>query len=830
VRLFPIEREIRDYPLPGEESGGGGGGGGGGGASAAGWRFNIAEGTETDPTNIVGTVTQDLATGLISVPFTATTISNTVPTAWGMERTIRTTEGVEAEFDLVDLFRSLVRVESLVPPADVHVGLAIYNATGTNGCAWRLASNAGDWRIEVSSLVSSAWSAWTPSTTNSAVAQALLGFAVGGNSGVQGRVGGHVLDAAMAPQTGTTAMAPVQANIGNDMTQVKIFAGFITGTGGSTGTVQFQAGHFLQKMTEIEAFAAFFEPAPVQGAIATAPTTVVVVGQSNSVGVSTDSLWSGKLLSSYPVSVSVNWMGTDITAIPAASGPLGYLIEQMINAGAPFVRVLVQGVNGQNLVAVTGDFGPIVDRLTAKGWTPQHWIYLQGEAETIDPVQSPAATYGARLIHYQQMIFRTYRDCRFNLVTLPMHIDDYGGAGNSVDWPIIEAAQRASVDAWEPGRVLLADSRVPTQLRLVADNVHLYVGRDGGFDLAMRRVRASWGTPPPVQLGPYAAFEIYWDPEDPENDDLWDYGQSLMGTDPVTAAKFIEMAEIPKYLPCASDYGNAHGAPGVNTTLTKAALAGKIAIFWLYSINRRNGASDGNPNTSAAYRTYVDGIAAVIGGRQCIWIIEPDALPLTYALPGGVGGAAATERTGDIAYAVTQLTAAGAECYIDAGDNSFRPVGEIATLLLAANIAGAAGISLNVAHNEFPADEYEYFLQLQEAVGFNFGLVIDVSRCGAGEYDPQPGDRPDVWYINAPGRAMGPPPTFRMNISDWPGLHGVLHLKSLGDSDDDSPKIGDQPEFPLVNAPGPGGFYPSYALSLYDTPPTLDFTPFLAVP
>lgn len=293
-----------------------------------------------------------------------------------------------------------------------------------------------------------------------------------------------------------------------------------------------------------------------------------------------------------------------------------------------------------------------------------------------------------------------------------------------------------------------------------------------------------------------------------------DYADSIRGSDPTTAAKWDDLGSEPAPLWCAQDYGNAHRASGIDAHLDAAAAAGTVPIFVLYWIMKRNGSSTAGAPSLAAYQAEVDLYAAAVNGRDCIWIIEPDAISLLYRRTGGVNGAEAEDVKDAIAYAVAALTAAGARCYIDSGDNNFRPVSEIAAILASCNIATAAGIALNVAHTELIDDEYQYYLALK-AVNPSIGnLVIDTARSGLGHYDSVPGDRSDIEYINPPGRALGPRPTTKMDVTNYPGLDALLWVKYPGTSDDNSPP----------GAPDPGDLYPSYWEDIYDRSVGLDLS------
>jgi hypothetical protein len=218
--------------------------------------------------------------------------------------------------------------------------------------------------------------------------------------------------------------------------------------------------------------------------------TFVVAGQSNADGVDDDE-HDEELL---PAGVEINDKGVDLTAYPDGgtrhSGLLPYLVEYALANGATGVRILREATPGQNIVACIDDVAVIRTRLAAKGWTPDYWILWQGEAETLDPAQSPAALYGDRLDQYARLVLGPYRNCRVVLPTLLMRTDNYSGAGASDDWPLIVDAQIDVAASW-PDRVLLVDTQIPTVLPIVS-TVHASPNDGGGHDQCMQRFRDLW--------------------------------------------------------------------------------------------------------------------------------------------------------------------------------------------------------------------------------------------------------------------------------------------------------------------------------------------------
>lgn len=329
-------------------------------------------------------------------------------------------------------------------------------------------------------------------------------------------------------------------------------------------------------------------------------------------------------------------------------------------------------------------------------------------------------------------------------------------------------------------------------------------------------------------------------------EEVYDHATAIAISNPTRSAKFFDVADEPAPLWIAEDYGSAHGASGIATVMADCAVAGTVPQFTLYSIPGRDGSgfSSGGSEDSAAYRVFATAVAAALPlNQRSIWVIEPDAIPKMYAMSGGIPGAAATERKADIAFAVAALRARGVNTriYLNVGNSNFRSAAEIVGIIDECGIANCDGVSLNVAQTQLIDDEYDYFLDLQALEPLVLGCVINTHLCGRGPYVRVDGDRSDAVYINPPiygsldgtnerpnrptnGVAMGPRPTTKMDVTSYPGLHGLLWTKFPGGSDGNNPTIGDIPDKPTENAPDPGDLYPDYLEAAYDAAVGLDFS------
>ncbi|MGV0653865.1 glycoside hydrolase family 6 protein [Mycolicibacterium thermoresistibile] len=205
--------------------------------------------------------------------------------------------------------------------------------------------------------------------------------------------------------------------------------------------------------------------------------------------------------------------------------------------------------------------------------------------------------------------------------------------------------------------------------------------------------------------------------------------------------------------------------------IADAQAAGEMPILALYGIPHRDCGSyaAGGFGSAAAYRGWIDGVAAAIGSGPAAVILEPDAL----AMSGCLSSEQRQERFELIRYAVDTLTRNPATAvYIDAGHPRWVSVEDMAGMLNEVGVARARGFSLNTAN----------FFTTEESIGYGEAIsgltggahyVIDTSRNGAGPLDS------DAW-CNPPGRALGAFPT-----TATAGAHAdaYLWIKRPGESD-----------------------------------------------
>jgi endoglucanase len=219
-----------------------------------------------------------------------------------------------------------------------------------------------------------------------------------------------------------------------------------------------------------------------------------------------------------------------------------------------------------------------------------------------------------------------------------------------------------------------------------------------------------------------------------------------------------------------------------------AAAAGAIPVLSIYGIPHRDCGSfaAGGMSSGEAYRGWIDGIAAGIGGSRVAIVLEPDALAMADCLSGDQR----QERFDLIRYAVDSLTRnPAAAVYVDAGHLRWHSPEEMASRLNQAGVEHARGFSLNVA-NFFTTEEEIGYGEAISGLTNGKNYVIDTSRNGNGAAPDSP-----LHWCNPDGRALGVAPT---TATAGPHADAYLWIKRPGESDGTCDK-GDPPAGTFVN-------------------------------
>lgn len=206
--------------------------------------------------------------------------------------------------------------------------------------------------------------------------------------------------------------------------------------------------------------------------------------------------------------------------------------------------------------------------------------------------------------------------------------------------------------------------------------------------------------------------------------------------------------------------------------IATAQAAGTMPILALYGIPNRDCGSyaAGGFPSAGAYKGWIDGVAAAIGGGPAAIILEPDALAMADCLSADQQ----QERYDLIRYAVDTLTRnPGTALYVDAGHSRWVAADVMAARLNDVGVAKAQGFSLNTANFFTTEEEIGYGDAISGMTGGSH-YVIDTSRNGVGPTDDE------LYWCNPSGRALGAAPTTDTGNGN---VDAFLWVKRPGESD-----------------------------------------------
>ncbi|HYU83180.1 MAG TPA: glycoside hydrolase family 6 protein [Kribbellaceae bacterium] len=274
----------------------------------------------------------------------------------------------------------------------------------------------------------------------------------------------------------------------------------------------------------------------------------------------------------------------------------------------------------------------------------------------------------------------------------------------------------------------------------------------------------TWSPTGPAQGNPLAMTGgLYVDPQSEPA-----YWVSSHPTDSRRTAIKNGIADVPM----ARWYnGNSEDASDARSYVAAADAANKLPALVAYNIPGRGCGGGEGAGSADAYRAWVDGLAAAIGSRPAVVVLEPDALPQL----GCLSSTAQSTRLALLGYAVDRFAAAAPNTwtYLDAGHDAWTPAATMAARLKAAHVANARGFSLNVSNYQSTARNVSYAQAVDASLGMSKAFVIDVSRNGR----PLEGDD----WCNPSGELIGPAP----RAGGATGLDLQLWVKPPGESDGD---------------------------------------------
>jgi endoglucanase len=223
---------------------------------------------------------------------------------------------------------------------------------------------------------------------------------------------------------------------------------------------------------------------------------------------------------------------------------------------------------------------------------------------------------------------------------------------------------------------------------------------------------------------------------------------------------------------------------------------GALPVLVAYNVPGRDCEqhSAGGASGPAAYRDWIDDLAAGLGAGPAAVVLEPDAL----AALGCLSEDERAERTALVGYAAARLSRRpGVAVYIDAGNPAWVEPAEMARRLREAGVARTRGFAVNVSSFHTTARSRAYGRAISRRAG-GLPFVIDTGRNGAGP-------AADDGWCNPPGRALGAAPTARTGDAM---IDALLWVKRPGESDGS-----------CNGGPPAGTWWPDGALALARQPP-----------
>ncbi|HXD54114.1 MAG TPA: glycoside hydrolase family 6 protein [Solirubrobacteraceae bacterium] len=289
---------------------------------------------------------------------------------------------------------------------------------------------------------------------------------------------------------------------------------------------------------------------------------------------------------------------------------------------------------------------------------------------------------------------------------------------------------------------------------------------------------------------PFAATGLYVEPGSPASQTAAEWAREGRSAEAAQIEK-IATRPVAKWF---GDWTYGHGGAGgdVSWWVGQAAAARRLPLLVAYDLPWRDCSqySSGGAADAAAYKKFIDEMAAGIAGRSAAVILEPDALSELECL----GSEQQSSYYSLLSYAVKTLAKGGTTAvYLDAGHAGWQPAATIAGRLKKAGVAGARGFSLNVSSFGATAAEESYGEAIVAALGGGAHFVIDTSRNGRGA-------APGGEWCNPPGRGLGTAPTAAAGNAETDAL---LWVKHPGTSDGT-----------CNGGPAAGSWWPAAALEL----------------
>jgi endoglucanase len=216
-------------------------------------------------------------------------------------------------------------------------------------------------------------------------------------------------------------------------------------------------------------------------------------------------------------------------------------------------------------------------------------------------------------------------------------------------------------------------------------------------------------------------------------------GGLLRGRDFQDAALMARMELVPSavWLDGETQAQAAAGAAGqrqadadvaqqVREALIGSSLERSVPVFVAYNIPGRDCSqySAGGAPSDAAYDAWINSLRGALGSARAVVILEPDALA---NLPGYCGSAynasfpnvTNTTRIEDVAYGVQTLeTDPNISVYLDGGHSAWQAVGNIAQVLVAADVQQAQGVFFDVSNYQYATNNAYYGTWVSSCIAY----------------------------------------------------------------------------------------------------------------
>ena len=215
----------------------------------------------------------------------------------------------------------------------------------------------------------------------------------------------------------------------------------------------------------------------------------------------------------------------------------------------------------------------------------------------------------------------------------------------------------------------------------------------------------------------------------------------------------------------------------------RAAGKGEMPVLVAYNIPFRDCAqySAGGATSLAEYEAWIDALAAGIGDRDAVVLLEPDGLGIIpwyttingdqeWCRPAEADpDTAASERFAMLNHAVDALGAnPNTRVYLDGTHSAWLGVGDVADRLDRAGVARADGFFLNVSNYRTTSSSLKYGDWISQCLWYGTNAAEGGWRlghfdyCGSQYYPANPDDfstwgLTDQWYVDNVTNAANPP-------------------------------------------------------------------------